>query len=115
MDRLQKFHTAAAQHNRNRTRAGRRYPDELRRLAVEHCRARRESGAAYAEIADELDISPLTLKRWLEAFPALDVLRPVRIVETAEPSDSLTLVTPGGLRIEGVSWRQALEAARAFS
>jgi len=115
MDHLEKFRTAATRQNKNRPRAGRRYPDELRRLAVEHYRARREAGVARYEIAAELGVSSLTLKRWLEAVPTFGVLRPVRIIETVETSNLLTLVTPGGLRIEGVSWEQALDAARAFS
>ena len=115
MDRARQFRENAAEENRGRARKGWRYSRQLRLLAAEHCRQERQSGRPWTEIADELGISAVTLSRWLEE-PAAG-FRPVAVVadqEISESSSSLTAVTPGGLRLEGLSWSQVMELARAF-
>ncbi len=118
MDRAEQFRRGAASENRERARTGWRYSPALRALAVEHSRAARDEGRAWAEIAGELGVSPLTLSRWLELAPAAS-LRPVTLVEH-EPTSlpphpaSLSAITPSGLRIEGLGWPQILELLRLY-
>lgn len=116
MDRAKQFRETALRENRGRRKVGWRYSAELKSLAVEHVRDRRQSGATWAELVEELGVSALSLGRWLEESPCAR-FRPVEVIadcEPAEPAGSLTAVTPGGLRIEGLAWPQVLELARVF-
>lgn len=119
MDRARLFRKAAERHNADRGPTGWRYPPDLRRLAVEHCEEQREAGRPYAEIAAELGITPASLSRWREEPPvaAAGPFRPVEILEptsVGEPLAGLRVVTPRGLRIEGLALAQALELVRAL-
>ncbi len=117
MDRAKQFREEAAQENRGRSKAGWRYSRELRSLAVAHVQERRQSGGTWAEIAEELGVLALSLGRWLEDVPSAR-FHPVEVVADDEPpveaASSLTAVTPGGLRIEGLLWSQVLELAQVF-
>lgn len=118
MDRAKQFREAAAQENHGRQKNGWRYSPGLRALAVEYCGRQRRSGGSLREIAEDLGVSTLTLSRWLEEPPAVG-FRPVEVIADPEVSDhekasSLCALTPGGLRIEGLSWSQVMELARAF-
>ena len=119
MDRSKQFREAAAIENRGRSKAGWRYSSELKSLAIEHCRAERQAGCSWADLSAQLGVSSVTLSRWLDAAPPMG-FRPVAVIEDPEPqsvseSTGLTVTMPGGLRIEGLSWPQALEMARVFS
>ena len=117
MDRAKQFREAAARENAGRQKTGWRYSPELRALGAEYCSRQRRSGRSLREIADDLGVSTLTLSRWLEA-PAAAGFRPVEVIADSEPGDdnvsTLCALTPGGLRIEGLSWSQVLELARTF-
>ncbi len=98
MDRAEQFRKDAARENRERARTGWRYSSALRALAVEHCRGARDEGRAWAEIADELGVSTLTLSRWLELAPTAS-FRAVTVVEQEptprpSPAGSLSAITP---------------------
>ncbi len=69
MDRAKQFRERAAQENRGRSKTGWRYSPKLRSLAVAHVRERRQSGSTWAEVAEGLGVSALTLGRWLEELP----------------------------------------------
>ncbi len=128
MDHARQFRKAAALANRGRQRQGWRYSAELRALALDHIRRSRAEGRTYAETSVELGISTLTLSRWLESSRSVNAasraFRPVSVVEMAEsgkadsslalsaPVDGFAVVTPGGYRIEGLSWPHVLELAR---
>lgn len=119
MDQASLFREAAAQANQGRERQGWRYDANLKAMAVDYCRERREQGWSFVEIARHLGISVLTLSRWLNAVPpsgVRDSFRPVEVVAEAavvapqSPTPApLSVVTPGGFRIEGLSWPQVLE------
>lgn len=117
MDRATQFREAAARTNRHRERMGWRYPEALRRLAVEHCEARRRDQCSFSEIAEDLGISALTLNRWRSQLEASAQPR-FREVHLEEPESTmpaaLSVVTPGGVRIEGLDLAQAVELARAL-
>jgi predicted transcriptional regulator len=116
MNRATEFREAAAEANRDRQRTGWRYPKALRRLAVAFCRDRRRAGRPYAEIVEELDITAMTLSRWLDDDEPQPAFRPVQVVEpqATSPSVPLRVVTSSGLEIEGLEFSQVLELARAL-
>jgi hypothetical protein len=117
MDKATKFREVAKRHNEGRGRMGWRYPPEIRALAVEYCEEAREAGASMAAIAAELDITPMSLSRWLDQGVSTPAVLPVQVVESlAEEHQHPTLiaVTPGGLRIEGLDWNRVLDLARVF-
>ncbi len=56
---------------------------------------------SLAAVASDLGVSVMSLTKWLrDARPAPSFL-PVRIAETASPT--LSLVTPSGYRVEGLT------------
>ncbi len=117
MDRARHFREAAARENWGRSKRGWRYSPELRHLAVEYCQAQRQAGVSWSEISTELGVSALSLGRWLAEEPRAS-FRPVEVIADQEASEravSLVVVTPGGLRIEGLAWSQVLELARSFA
>lgn len=125
MDTLSRFRRSVETSNRGRRRMGWRYSGEEKALAVAYCHQRQEEGWSLASIAEELGVSPLTLSRWLTGsaartggFREISVVEPELVVspeEIGEVSPGLCVVTPGGLRIEGLEWPQVLELARAYS
>ena len=122
MDRARQFREAAERHNGDRGRTGWRYPPELRAVAVAHCRERREAGRPFSEIVADLGITLASLSRWQEALAAAPEATeasflPVAVVEPpagGSAGSEVRVVTPGGLRIEGLVWAQVLELARVF-
>ncbi|NJO55773.1 MAG: hypothetical protein HC834_04770 [Rhodospirillales bacterium] len=117
MDRARRFREAAAQLNQARDRTGWRYSAPLRQLAVDHCRQRRLAHVSFAEIAAELGISTVTLGRWLEQGDAVSSpgFREVVVEGLASAGGStLAVVTPTGLRIEGLVFEQVLELTRGW-
>ena len=117
MDRATQFRDAAARANRHRERMGWRYPEALRRLAVEHCAERRRDQCSFSQIAKDLGISALTLSRWRSQVEASAQPR-FREVRLEEPESTtparLSIVIPSGVRIEGLDLAQAVELARAL-
>ncbi len=99
--RVKRFQQQAAEQGAGGV--GKRYPAELRRLAVEVALERRQE--PLSRIARELGVSALSLQRWIEqGEPAR--FRPVQL-RPAEPdrsteSQGLILITPRGYRIEGL-------------
>ena len=118
MDRAKQFRESAAQENEGRQKSGWRYSRELRTLAAEHCRRQREAGYALTEVAAELGVSTVTLSRWLEDRPSAGFLPVAVVADPAAPESAsispLTAVTPGGLRLEGLTWSQVMELARVY-
>ena len=90
---------------------GKRYPSELRALAVAVAEDRREE--PLARLAAELGISTVSLQRWLEPGEPVR-FRPVEVEPgyaevPGTPARGVALITPRGYRVEG------LEAAELVS
>lgn len=89
-----------------------RYPLPLRREVLGFARRRRAAGDRLKEIARELGLPWQTLHRWLEASPRRR-FRPVAVVATAStPAVSrlpVSIVTPQGLRVEGLDLESAAD------
>ena len=123
MDTLTRFRRSVETSNQGRRRKGWRYSEEEKALAVAFSRQQQEKDWSLALIAEELGVSALTLSRWRAERPSKPGgFREISVVEavdsTEEPpraSHGLRVVTPSGLQIEGLEWRQVLELARAYS
>jgi hypothetical protein len=80
---------------------GRRYPAELRALAIAAVQERRQE--PLGRVAADLGVSAVSLQRWLEQGETA-VFRPVEIepIPAAAPAGGLALITPRGYRVEGL-------------
>jgi hypothetical protein len=91
----------------------------LRARVVRFAEQRRSEGRSWMAIATELGARFETVRRWCEADrpkakTALAV-RPVEILDTARASDGgLAIVTPRGLRIEGLVLEHVVALVRAL-
>lgn len=106
---------------RGRTR-GKRFDPELRARMVAFAESRRRDGASWMAIATELGACFETVRRWCVAStptPALR-LRPVEVVSDdvvvveARGARTLTVISPGGLRIEGAGVDEVVALVRAL-
>ncbi len=89
-------------------RAGFRYSEELRQLAVEYARQAREKGHGRRWAAKRLGLSEGTLISWLRGSVEEGADRPLRLheVRLMEPVAAVSgrvLVMPSGARVEGLS------------
>lgn len=90
---------------------GRRVPDDLRRLAARFATRWIAAGGSTGSAARRLGVHERTLARWIaetsdDAREVEDGFRQVVVLDAAERSPaatSLSLVTPTGFRIEGLS------------
>jgi hypothetical protein len=87
----------------------------LRERVVAWVRQRRDRGDWWRDLSRELGIHPTTLKRWAASpSEAVVTMRPVQVIETP-PAETVTLVSPTGLRIEGVTIAGAIAILRGLS
>lgn len=90
-------------------RAGFRYPEELRQLAVEYARQARELGHGRRWAAKRLGLSDGTMISWLRGSVEGGADGPLRVheVRLTEPPvaavSGRVLVMPSGARVEGLS------------
>jgi len=84
---------------------GRRYPADVRGRVVAWMASERAGGRSWSALSDELGIPATTLMRWSSLPRALPV-----VVEAQRSSLSsvVSMVSPSGWRIEGVTLDQAL-------
>jgi len=94
---------------------GRRIPVALRERVVAWLTVRRVRGDWWCELARELGIPASTLKRW--TTPRAEGTRPLRPVQVIEepPCRTMTIVSPSGLRIEGVTIADVIEILRGLA
>lgn len=94
------------------------YGREVRAAVVWYAKRLREAGATWARVGEGLPVSPTTIRAWLlsaETAPAAGALVPVAVFDTPRASPArveptqLTLVTPGGYRLEGLDLVTARE------
>jgi predicted transcriptional regulator len=98
------------------------YPDALRERAAAWARARREVGATWREISATVGLPAETLRRWTSAAArdARPALVPIEIVREPEAEDhgvadrDVRIMTPGGLRIEGLTTADAIAIVRVL-
>ena len=93
---------------------GKRYPKELRALAIAWARVRREEGVTWRRVAERIGLRTETVRRWCasEAEPrATPGLVPVEVVAT----DRVAVVSPTGWRLEGLSVADAARLVRSLA
>jgi hypothetical protein len=94
---------------------GRRYPALVRERILAWAAARRPREDWWRELSDELGIPEKTLQRWAASrpTPALS-LRPVDVID--EPAErTVTVVSPSGIRIEGVTIADAITILKGLA
>ena len=109
---LRDIQRALAKFRKRRTA---RYPAVLRERITGWVATRRERGDWWSEIAKPLGIPEQTLARWAE--PCADettAMLPVDVIDVP-PVGTVTLVSPTGLRIEGVAIADAIAILRGIA
>ena len=85
-----------------------RVPDAVRGKVVDYARAQRACGESWKTIAQEVGLSASGLQRWFQDAPHLTQ---VKIVPDREPdAPKVSLISPRGYRIEGLTLLEALHA-----
>jgi AraC-like DNA-binding protein len=103
-EEARRFREAARRTRGGRSGPGIRYSRELHDQAVRYAKSRMHDGSSLDSVARDLGLKPQTLSRWLEEKGGKARLRPVEVA----PPDSTSgrgpavLITPGGLRVEGL-------------
>lgn len=91
---------------------GAKLPEDLREEIADYARRRRERGGRVRDIAVEVGVSRESIRRWSStSSSAKATVVPVRI-RPDHAATQLVVVTPGGVRIEGLDLEQAAELVR---
>lgn len=88
---------------RRESRRG-RLPRELRQRCERYAAERAAAGVSKQAIASELGVSAMSVQRWVRV-PTASAMVPVRVVAPSAPPPAgrrVIVVTPSGLRIEGL-------------
>lgn len=102
---VREFRKRARRENAGRGGTSLRYSRELRATGVVYLKRKKLEGYGLERVASELGVSNWSLSRW--ASESEGVLRRVEVVDP-EASGELSLVTPRGYRIEGLSEERLL-------
>ncbi len=96
---------------------GARVPEGLRAAIAAYARHERVGGVSYGAIAERLGVSVESIRRWARTRSRRDGragrLVPVRVV--AEAVRSLTVWSPAGYRVEGLSVAETAELLRRLA
>ena len=126
---LEQFRQEVERLRAGRQRGGMPYPEAMRAFAVGYLTQALEAGGTFAEAAKALGVSEPTLQAWRKGKPAAHrrakagaprpALVPVEVREPKKPERSsvvqagaLTVVAPGGFRVEGLSLEAAAQLLR---
>ena len=103
---------------------GTRYSPAFRAAVVRHAHAQVREGVAVSRIARSLGLRPKTLTLWMRDMPA-SKLRTVRVERDARPIPSaatvaaaeqrLVVVTPRGVRVEGLDLDGVVQVLRLLA
>lgn len=94
---------------------GARLPDEVRRELIAFARGRRCDGVGVRRIAAATGVSPESIRRWTAGDEPRSTVRALVAVEVlAEvvpvPMGTLSVCSPSGYRIDGLTLEQAVVA-----
>lgn len=97
-------------------RQGRCFPPELKVRAARWIAERRAGGAPVAEIAAELGLAEATVLRWSSATKPTRTraLVPVEVVPDPVAAHTVSIVSPSGFRVDGLSLLEAAALLRAL-
>ena len=115
---IRQLRSTARQLARGKHRSGIRYPASFRDAVIALARTRVAHGQSRAQVARAVGVSFPTLAAWL-AQPGRPRLRPVTLASTPDPApasrSSVVLVTPQGVRVEGLDGAALVAVLRALS
>lgn len=97
-----------------RGRPGFRFSATLRERITAWVAAQRERGMWWCDLAREIDVPAETLKRWATPRSTSLGVREVELIDTP-PVGTVTLVSPTGLRIEGIEVETAIAILRGLA
>ena len=100
--RVREFRKRVRGENTGRRGRSLRYSGELRMEAVSYLARKKRDGIGLDRVASELGVSSWSLSRWVQESERRGGLVPVEVTE-AEESREMSLVTPRGFRVEGLS------------
>ena len=104
-DEIRRLRAEAHQFTRGKVPRAIRYPAAFRAAVTAVTRAQVRQGIAVTRVAGALGLPTRSLMRWL-ATPGRPVLRPVAIAAPAAmapgPTPTPVLITPRGVRVEGL-------------
>jgi hypothetical protein len=104
-DVIRQLRSEARQFTRGRVPKAIRYPVAFRAAVATVTRTQREQGVSVNRVAGALGMPTRTLIRWLQQS-APPVLRPVTVrpdpMPAAPPAAGPVLLTPQGVRVEGL-------------
>ena len=117
-EHIDKVRTAIARLQHGRPPTAVRYPAAVRHQVMAIARRRQAEGADVSAIAREVGVAPWTLALWLRK-PARAVVRAVQVLPDAARADPPTaprpvLITPRGIRVEGLDRDLLLAVLRAL-
>ena len=115
-DSIQTLRSEARRLARGKVPRAIRYPAGFRAAAVALARTQRRRGHAVERVAKAVGVARPTLARWLRPRPAQG-LRPVTVIgpPLAAPSGSTAvLITPQGVRVEGLDREGLVAVLRAL-
>ena len=98
---IRRLRSDARQLTRGKVPTAIRYPAPFRAAAATLTRAQLDQGASVHRMAGALGLPARTLTRWLQ-HSAPPVLRPVTVRPDPPPAAGPVLVTPQGVRVEGL-------------
>jgi hypothetical protein len=106
---IDQFRKEAMKRKRGQRRGPSEYPAEMQAFAVAFVRRAVKGGGTKAGAARDLGVSTMTLDKWLgesdiETDPAF---REIVVEPEAAKSGALVLVTPAGMRVEGLDMETA--------
>jgi len=95
-----------------------RVPREVRDEVCRYAARRREKGAPWAVIARETGLDVRKLQRRntrARRRSSVAVLRPVEVLPAPKPAETLTLISPSGVPIEGLGLEQVAQLVRLIA
>ena len=114
---IRQLRSTARQLARGKHRSGIRYPAPFRDAVSALARTYVAHGQSRAQVARAVGVSFPTLAAWL-ARPAPVAVRPVAVVPDLAPaparSSRVVLVTPQGVRVEGLDGEALVAVLRAL-
>ncbi len=87
-------------------------PRALRAKVVDYALRRRQGGASVIEISREIGMSSSGLRRWLPAVKTGGGFREVRVLDVSAQPRAVSLVSPKGYRLEGLTPKMAVDVLR---
>jgi hypothetical protein len=118
---IERLKKAIAKERRGVTKPGLRFNTKLRDEVIAHVRKRQQTGETLKAIALSLGIKRHTLRYWLyglvdKGSGKASRFRAIGVIEKPSNSDTgVTVLGPGGTRIDGLTLGQAAELLRRLS